>query len=64
LEGVGGIPTQEELTESNLLEEEVKKQLSDDTARLESTEKWKLSATRGYKDTMRDQDDLPFEEEV
>jgi hypothetical protein len=37
LERVGEIPTREELTEANLLEEEDKKHLGDEIAELEST---------------------------
>jgi hypothetical protein len=47
-----------------MAEEEAEKQLSDETTGLESVAEWKLSATRGDEDTMGDQNNLPFEEEV
>jgi hypothetical protein len=64
LEGFGYIPAQEEMTKAKLSEEEDKKQLIDETTGLESAAEWKISATIGYEDTMGDQNNLPFEEEV
>jgi hypothetical protein len=43
LEEVGFEPTQEELTEANLSEEEAEQQLSDETAELESTAGWQAN---------------------
>jgi hypothetical protein len=49
LEEVGLEPTQEELTEANLSEEEAEQQLSDETAELESAARWKANATKRRK---------------
>jgi hypothetical protein len=49
LEGIGDMPTQEELIEANLSEEEFEKQLGDETVGLESATEWKLNATNGDK---------------
>ena len=46
LEEVGVEPTQEEMPEVNLLEEEAEKKLSGETAKLESSTEWPVSATR------------------
>jgi hypothetical protein len=64
----GDMPAQEELTETNMSEEEAEQQFSKETAELKSAAEWKTSATRGDEDNMRDQVDLPIdkygEEEV
>jgi hypothetical protein len=60
LEEAGVEPTQEELTEANLSEEEVEQQLSDETAELESAAGWQANATE-EENNMGDQDDLPFD---
>jgi hypothetical protein len=60
LEGVGDMPTQEELTEANLSEEEVEQQLSDETAELDPAAGWKDNATKEEENDMGDQDDLPL----
>jgi hypothetical protein len=49
VEGVGSMAAQEE----------AEQQLSDETVGLESIVEWKLNATRGDKDNMGDQVDLP-----
>jgi hypothetical protein len=62
------MPAQEELTETNMSEEEVEQQFNKETAELKFAAEWKTSATRGDGDNMRDQVDLPIdkygEEEV
>jgi hypothetical protein len=64
LEGVGDMPTQEELTrEVNMSEEEAEQQLSDETMELESAAEWKTSATRRSKDSMGDRVDLPTDKD-
>jgi hypothetical protein len=64
----GYILAQEELTETNMSEEEVEQQFIKETPELKSTVEWKTSATRGDEDNMRYQVDLPIqkygEEEV
>jgi hypothetical protein len=62
LEEVGVEPTQEEMTEANMSEEEVEKQLSDETAELESAAGWQDNATE-EENNMGDQDDLPIDKE-
>jgi hypothetical protein len=52
LEEVGVEPTQEELKEANLSEEEAEQQLSGETAELESATEWPASAT-GDEDNMK-----------
>jgi hypothetical protein len=56
LEEVGVEPTQEEMTEVNLSEEEAEQQLSGETAELESATEWPASAT-GDEDNMKVQID-------
>ena len=62
LEEAGVEPTQEELKETNLSEEEVEQQLSGETAELESITEWLASAT-GDEDNMKGRIDQIGEEE-
>jgi hypothetical protein len=62
LEEVGVEPTQEEMTEANLSEEEAEQQLNDETAELESAAGWKANSI-GEENNMGDQDDLPIDKE-
>jgi hypothetical protein len=64
LERVGDIPTQEELTEIKMSEEEDEQQLDDETAELKSAAEWQLNATRGDKDNMGYRVDLPTDKKV
>jgi hypothetical protein len=52
LEEVGFEPTQEEMKEDNLSEEEAEKQLCGETVELESTTEWPASAI-GDEDNMK-----------
>jgi hypothetical protein len=61
--GVGDTPTQEELTEANMSEEEAEQQLSDETIELESAAEWQTNATKEEENDMGDQDDLPTDKE-
>jgi hypothetical protein len=62
LEEVGVEPTQEEMTEVNLSEEEAEQQLSGEIAELESATEWPTNAT-GDEDNMKVQIDQIGEEE-
>jgi hypothetical protein len=64
LEGVGDMPTQEELTEeTNMSEKEAEQQLTDETAELEPTTGWKDNATKEEENNIQDQYYLPTDKE-
>jgi hypothetical protein len=63
LEEVEVIPTQEELTEANLSEEEAEQQLSDGTAELEFAAGWQAKCHKRDENSMGDQVDLPIAKE-
>jgi hypothetical protein len=53
----------EELAETSLLEEEVEKQLSNETAEMEFASGWQAKATGDGENSKGDQDDPPIDKE-
>jgi hypothetical protein len=62
-ERVGYMPTQEEMTEIKISEEEIEQHLDDETVELRSVAEWQLNAAKGDKESMWDRVDLPTDKE-